>query len=338
MKYKLSICIPTLNRGSYIGETLESIVSQFEDGVEVVIVDGGSTDETEQVVNSYQDAFPSIRYLKKDSTEKNPSNEGFDRDCNHAVEQARGKYCWLMTDDDLLMPGALRKVLSELEKSFALLVASVEVRNKDLTKVLTPRRPEYLNDQTFQPANWNEFAAKVGRHLTFVGAVIIDRELWLSRNREKYYGTGFVHVGAIFDEPIVKDVLVIAAPLVTIRFGNAQWSNRAFQIWMFGWPELIWSFTTISSEAKRAITPKEPWKDFKTLLLERAFGTYSLREYELFLKQRHLSSGARSLAIIAARFPQTILLLLAFLYAWVRPSNSDMMIFNLKESWHYKNR
>lgn len=338
MKYKLSICIPTLNRGSYIGETLESIVSQFEDGVEVVIVDGGSTDETEQVVNSYQNANPSIRYIKKDSVEKKPSNEGFDRDCDHAVEQARGEYCWLMTDDDLLTPGAIRKVLSELGKGFALLVASVEVRNKDLTKVLTPRRPELLRDQVFQPANWNQFAVKVGRHLTFVGAVIVDRELWLSRNRGKYFGTGFVHVGVIFDEPIVKDVLVIASPLVTIRFGNAQWSNRAFQIWMFGWPDLIWSFTTISSEVKQVITPKEPWKDFKTLLLERTFGAYSLREYELFLKKRLLSIGVRSLAIIAARFPQTILLVLAFLYAWCRPSNSDMMIFNLKESWHFKKR
>jgi hypothetical protein len=243
-----------------------------------------------------------------------------------------------MTDDDLLMPGAIRKVLSELEKSFALLVASVEVRNKDLTKVLTPRRPELLQDQIFQPANWNEFASKVGRHLTFVGVVIIDRELWLSRNREKYFGTGFVHVGAIFDEPIVKEVLVIAAPLVTIRFGNAQWSNRAFQIWMFGWPELIWSFTTISGETKQEITLQEPWRDLKTLLLERTFGTYSLREYQLFLEERLPSKSGRALAKIVAMFPQTILLLLAFLYAWVRPSNSDMMIFNLKDSWHHKNR
>lgn len=336
MKYKLSICIPTLNRGSYIGETLESIVSQLEDGVEVVIVDGGSTDDTERVVNSYQHTYPDIRYIKKDSSEKKPSNEGFDRDCDHAVELAGGEYCWLMTDDDLLMQGAIRKVLSELGKSFAVIVASVEVRNKDLTKVLAPRRPNLLQDQIFQPSNWNQFAAKVGSHLTFVGAVIVDREFWLSRNRGKYFGTGFVHVGAIFDEPISKDVLVIAAPLVTIRFGNAQWSNRAFQIWMFGWPELIWSFATISMEAKQVITPKEPWNDLKTLLLQRTLGTYSLSEYQLFLKKRFPSKGRRVLAMIVARFPRGLLLLLAYLYAWSRFSNSEMLLFNLNESWHFR--
>ena len=55
MQYRLSICIPTLNRGDYIGETLQSIASQWEEGVEIVIVDGGSTDRTLEIAAAFTD-------------------------------------------------------------------------------------------------------------------------------------------------------------------------------------------------------------------------------------------------------------------------------------------
>lgn len=334
MNYKLSICIPTLNRGDYIDETLTSIVSQLEDEVEIVIVDGGSTDNTEQVVNSYKEKYPNIRYIKKDSSKKEPSNEGFDRDCNLAVELAYGEYCWLMTDDDLLMQGAIKKVLLEARKKFAVMVTSVEIRNKDLTKILVNRRPTLVNDEIYQPSELSEFATRIGSHVTFVGAVIIDRQLWLSRNREKYFGTGFVHVGVIFDEPVKKEVLVIAKPLVSIRFGNAQWSSRAFQIWMFNWPELIWSFQSISNEAKKTITLKEPWSNLKTLLAQRTLGNYSIREYELFLSTRIASKRRLALTLVIARLPRTLLLLLAYMYAWRKFSKNEVLLFNLNASWY----
>lgn len=332
MKYRLSICIPTLNRGSFIGETLESIVSQLEDGVEVVIVDGGSTDKTEQVVNSFQQTFPNIRYIKRDSAEKKPSNEGFDRDCNYAVELAGGRYCWLMTDDDLLMPGAVRKILNVIEKGFAVIVASVEVRNTDLTSVLIPQQPVISNDQIYQPNEWNQFAVKVGNHFTFVGAFIVKRQLWLSRNREKYFGTGFIHIGVIFDEPIKEDVLIIAEPLVSLRYGNAQWTNRAFQIWMFNWPELIWSFSTISDSTKQFLAVKEAWKRPKTLLLFRARGAYSTREYQSFLKQRLQTKSQRMLAKIIARAPQILVCMAVYAYLYAKGSGNELALFDLKNS------
>lgn len=332
MKYKLSICIPTLNRGSYIGETLESIVSQWEEGVEIVIVDGGSTDNTEQVVNTYQHKFPDIKYLKKNTSEKKPSNEGFDRDCNHAVELSQGEYCWLMTDDDLLMPGAIRRILNEAGKGFALIVASIEVRNKDLTKVLIVNRPEITQDQIYQMSDWNQFAAKVVSHLTFVGAVIINRQLWLSRNREKYFGSGFIHVGVIFDEPVCENILIIADPLVSLRYGNALWTNRAFQIWMFNWPELIWSFPTISDATKQLLVAKEPWRRPIELLMLRALGSYSIKEYQSYLSQKNYSTRQRMLAKFIARVPHNILRIVLYAYLYTRGSNCELALFDLRNS------
>jgi len=299
-------------------------------------VDGGSTDKTQEIVGSYQRLFPNILFTRKETSGDQPSNEGFDRDCNYAVEISTGDYCWLMTDDDLLMPGAIRKILSEMGQDYAVIVASAEVRNTDLTRVLIPRRPDVSQNRVYQPSAWNQFAADVGNHCSFVGAVIIKKQIWLSRNRKKYFGTGFIHVGVIFDEPIAENVLVIATPLVSIRFGNANWSNRSFQIWMFGWPELIWSFPTISVETKRSICPREPWNDFRTLLIERIFGTYAIREYQLFLASRIASPWRRGLAMVIARLPRSPLLFLSYLYRWRRFSKNKMLLFTLNSSWHIR--
>jgi glycosyltransferase involved in cell wall biosynthesis len=58
----LSICIATYNRADYIGETLDSIIPQLTDNVELLVVDGASTDNTEDVVRTYTD--PRIRYVR----------------------------------------------------------------------------------------------------------------------------------------------------------------------------------------------------------------------------------------------------------------------------------
>src|SRR3989442_15786016 len=61
---KLSICIATLNRAAFIGQTLESIIGQATDEVEIVVADGASSDNTEEVVRSYQRRFPRLNYLR----------------------------------------------------------------------------------------------------------------------------------------------------------------------------------------------------------------------------------------------------------------------------------
>src|SRR5580658_6364649 len=79
---RLSICIPTYNFGAFIGETLESIAAQLQDGVEVVVLDGGSTDETAEVVGAFAQRHPQIRYHRQ------PERGGIDRDMARTVALA----------------------------------------------------------------------------------------------------------------------------------------------------------------------------------------------------------------------------------------------------------
>ena len=81
---QLSICIATLNRASFLRETLDNILPQTTDGVEVVVVDGASTDNTREVVQQAAARFGRLRYVRLEK------KGGVDQDYCKAVELASG--------------------------------------------------------------------------------------------------------------------------------------------------------------------------------------------------------------------------------------------------------
>lgn len=334
-KIRLSICIPTLNRADFISETLDSITSQLQDNVEIVIVDGGSTDNTEAIVKQYQAKFRSIHYHKKTGINNTPSNEGFDRDCSLSVELASGDYCWLMTDDDLLKPQAIDTVLDEIKSGYELIIVNSEIANVDISQVLLSKRPDIDHNLVFQPtpADWNAFASKAGNHITFVGAIVIRRSVWLERNKSDYFGSGFVHVGVILQQPVAGNILLMADPLVVIRYGNAHWSNRAFKIWMYDWPRMIWSFPALSNQAKTTITYQYPWKKSLILLRERIFGHYSMRQFNDFLAPTDYSWLSKQIAKFIAALPRRPLYYLGLAFIYLSARNIELNKFRLRESW-----
>src|SRR5258708_30245416 len=101
MPIELSICICTFNRGDCIGETLESIITQATDAVEIIVVDGGSTDATADVVRDWQRRFPRLPYQRQ------KGNGGFHRDLVEAVDPGDGRYLWVYSGDGPIKPRAL---------------------------------------------------------------------------------------------------------------------------------------------------------------------------------------------------------------------------------------
>jgi len=258
-KITLSICIATLNRAAFLDETLHSIVSQASEQVEIVIVDGASTDDTSNVVKRHQEGFPRLRYHRLEV------KGGLDQDYNRAVSLAAGDYCWLFSDDDVMKPGALQAVLDYVDKGHDVIVVNAEVRNADLSSVIESRLLKLSGNRIYSQAEGEQFFGDTANYLSFIGAVVIRRELWLAREKEEYFGTFFVHIGVIFQSALPGSSLVIAEPFISIRYGNATWSARSFEIWMFKFPRIIWSFPHFSDASKRRVYPKEPWKKWERL-------------------------------------------------------------------------
>lgn len=319
---KLSICIATFNREKFIGETLDSILSQVEPGVEVIVVDGASPDNTPDVMAKYTAKYPQIQYIRESV------NSGVDADFDKSVSYAKGEFCWLMTDDDLLCPGAIAAVLAAIDSKTDLVIVNAEVRSTDLSERFEKRRIELHEDKIYGATDKETFFVDCAAYLSFIGCVVIRRSLWLNRDRATYYGSLFVHVGVIFQNPPIENTKVIAEPKIIIRYGNAMWTSRSFDVWMFKWPELIWSFEAFSDQVKRTICRQQPWRSTKALFHNRALGAYGPTEFVRLL-QKNLNNLEIINAYLVSRFPKAFANLVMVAYFSLSRNKTKMALHDL---------
>ncbi len=178
-KIKLSICMPTRNRASFIAETLENVISQSDERIEIVIVDGASTDNTEEVVKNFKRKFDNIVYYRGDE------NPGVDRDMARTIELARGEYCWMLSDDDLLAPGAIKRMLKEIESGYEIYLSNVIACSLSMK----PLRKRFwlssgIKDRVFDLHNNNELitycnsANSIGALFSYMSSIVLCREVW----------------------------------------------------------------------------------------------------------------------------------------------------------------
>jgi glycosyltransferase involved in cell wall biosynthesis len=97
MTVRFSILIPAFNREKYVGQAINSVLSQSFPNYESVVIDDGSTDKTLQVLESYG---ARIKVLRQ-------PNQGPEVARNRAAALAQGEYLVLLDSDDLLLPNAL---------------------------------------------------------------------------------------------------------------------------------------------------------------------------------------------------------------------------------------
>ena len=105
----VSVIVTTYNRSKLLLETIRSIINQTFSNIELIIVDDGSTDDTEEVIKSVSD--PRIEYIKI----KNWGGPARPR--NIGIKKAKGKFLAFCDDDDLWMTDKLETQLKHFEDS-----------------------------------------------------------------------------------------------------------------------------------------------------------------------------------------------------------------------------
>lgn len=201
MTFRLSVSIPIYNFAAFIPETLDSIIEQ--DGaneIEIVILDGASTDNTADVVEGYKKKFGNIKYVRM------PQKGGIDRDMAHSVTHATGDYCWLFSGDDWMLPGALRKALNQIESGYDLYLTRHLEWIDDRDEWIEWPTLNVASEQVFDLSNIAQrrdyFARAVNTEafFSFIGGLIVKRETWERVPiNETFVGSCWGHAARLFE-------------------------------------------------------------------------------------------------------------------------------------------
>jgi hypothetical protein len=284
------------------------------------------------VAGRFADRHPAIRSIRL------PAKGGIDHDYDQAVQQARGAYCWLLSDDDRVKPGAIEAVLKSLEDQPEVVIVNAEVRERDWSRQIVPRLLDLADDRRYPPEAFERFFIDNVVYMSFLGCVVIRRETWLERERAQYYGSEFVHLGVIFQAPPQRECVVLAFPWISIRYGNASWSARSFEIWMVKWPRLLWSFECLSPAARRQLSDPEPWRNPRALLIQRAKGYYSTREYQQWVRPRLPAGWRRWMMRLIAVLPGRVVNALVLAFWNLRRPGDRFTLRELRDSRFYWRR
>lgn len=101
---KVSIITPSFNQGEYIADTIESVLNQTYDNIEYIVMDGGSTDETVEILQSYGDRIKWVS--EKDGGQADAVNKG--------IRVATGEIIGWLNSDDTYYPDAVEKAVAAL--------------------------------------------------------------------------------------------------------------------------------------------------------------------------------------------------------------------------------
>lgn len=112
----LSVLLPVYNAELYLRQAIDSVLSQTFTDFELLLLNDGSTDGSEKIIENYKD--PRIHYIK------NERNMGLIATLNKGLQLARGKYIARMDSDDVCHPERFQKQVQLLETSDTDVVAS----------------------------------------------------------------------------------------------------------------------------------------------------------------------------------------------------------------------
>lgn len=118
---KVSVVIPCCNQAHFLPDAIESVLAQTHPHLDIVVVDDGSTDNTQQVA----DRYPGTRSVRQ-------SNAGLSAARNTGIRHTNGDYLVFLDADDRLLPGALHAGLDALRRHPAAALAFGHYRHIDV--------------------------------------------------------------------------------------------------------------------------------------------------------------------------------------------------------------
>ena len=277
----LSISIPSYNQTDYLLAALNSIIhdSKNINNIEINISDNSS------YYNDKKKMFNNITH-KLNHFKSNCNS--MDSNINNSIVVSKGEYVWIFGDDDLIIPGSLKKIINYLDqnKPDVLIVNSASFINDE--KVEKNRCKININKKyNINENDHNKFLEEMGGYLTYIGSIIIRKKIWIDNFKSSFEGSYFAHLGVVLSAKLnKKKIHYLATPSINMRLNSQTWTSNYFKIWNFNYPELIWSFNDFSINAKKNVISEYPYLKISRLLSLRAYNKYNISIFYEYYKNK----------------------------------------------------
>jgi glycosyltransferase involved in cell wall biosynthesis len=184
----LTIGIPTYNGGRYIALAIDSILNEImsnpilESKTEIVVSDNASEDDVGIIVQKYKKSYPNvIQYYR------NEANVGFDRNVDLVVKRATGKFVWFLSDDDIVLDGAIEHVLNVIDDHKDEMLALIYVNYKNQVQ-LNNQNDLFCHDG-------NDFLQKTHFKSGLISCNVVSKSIWQTSRVERFFDSGWIHFG-----------------------------------------------------------------------------------------------------------------------------------------------
>ncbi len=188
----VSIITPIYNGEKYIEECIKSVLNQSYKNIEMIIIDDGSTDNSENIIKKYSNSFPYIKYIKC------KENKGVWSARNIGIENARGRFIAFLDTDDLYKINKIEKQVNfMLKNNYAFTYTAYELideNSNSLNKIVEAKEnenyEELLKGNNIGCLTVMIDRSKIDTPIRFENYHHEDYILWLKilKNKEIAYG------------------------------------------------------------------------------------------------------------------------------------------------------
>lgn len=219
----VSIVIPVYNGSNYMREAIDSALAQTYERVEVIVVNDGSTDDTEQIALSYGEQ---IRYFRKE-------NGGVSSALNLGIKEMKGEYFSWLSHDDVYTPDKIEvqiDALRGLEEKNTLVLCKAEFINKNSEPIQRRRHVRALPCGEVLP--WNTVLHHLLKNGSFNGCALLIPKTAFTVCGRFDERLRFNQDGFMWDKIFMSGFSLLCIPDVCVknRIHNGQLTQRGQNI------------------------------------------------------------------------------------------------------------
>ena len=200
---KISVIIPVYNTEKYLRRCFDSVIAQDYKNLEIVIINDGSEDNSEQIINEYKNKYPElISYYKKE-------NSGVADTRNFGIEKAQGDYIMFLDSDDYIDKALLKTLEEYVNKNIDLIKFKLQRVNEE-GKTL-----EIVSGATFEKTTGEDGFNKLYSTDVLLDSpcvYLIKKELFVKNSLKFTVGTEHEDFG------LVPFIIVLAQTMVSVNF------------------------------------------------------------------------------------------------------------------------